>query len=289
MSTEEKSMFDNSTMSIGSNDDFNSHISDFDGMGSSWFSSLMSKKLWDFEVGSSDISVYSFNEEKNDLLSCDLNSENVLETADFDDFDTDGPLFWPFERKFDWNSNVKWDFICISPRKNGGKVATNSDGVSAPNSIRLSLHKRKKDLKDGSKKRLLCRSKSVVVSTELEGKTKAVNDKLLRISTMPNSRLSKSSSTQDFMENKPPDIKDNNEFLGDFKALLEESYFVSNNEISIEKLVGLNEFDGHEGVGEEFGEEYHLILDESFGESSRISRFSEKKRCGSLRERKRAR
>ncbi|XP_026459953.1 uncharacterized protein LOC113360687 [Papaver somniferum] len=214
-----------------------------------------------------------------DILSHVLNSNETLsKTAnDIQEVDTDGPLFWPSERKLDWSSSDKWDLIVISPRKNGdivissprkngeivisphkngeivispranGKIVItprkNGDLVITPrrnggkpqgtsglarsnSSVRFSFNKRKTEVKvDEPKKKILSRSKSEVSAAQLEGKTKAENkmkSKLLEI------------------------INENNPFFG---GLLEESdCIVPSNDFSIEKLVGLDEFDGHEGV-----------------------------------------
>ncbi|RZC77286.1 hypothetical protein C5167_001446 [Papaver somniferum] len=215
----------------------------------------------------------------NDILSHVLNSnEKLSKTAnDIHEVDTDGPLFWPSERKLDWSSSDKWDLIVLSPRKNGdivissprknseivisphkngeivispqangkivitprkngdlvitprrngGKVQGTSGLARSNSSVRFSFKKRKTEVKvDEPKKKILSRSKSEVSAAQLEGKTKAENkmkSKLLEI------------------------INENNPFFG---GLSEESdCIVPSNDVSIEKLIGLDEFDGHQGV-----------------------------------------
>ncbi|KAK9288443.1 hypothetical protein L1049_016900 [Liquidambar formosana] len=217
---------------------------------------------WCAEVRSSNSSVSSLGEINHEKSQNDLSSE-PSDAADLEDLDTDDPLFWPFERKFDWTSG---DCFSMSPRKDMDKVAT--PGGTSPSFIGLRLHDRKMNLKEGCKRRLAFSSASTA-SKILESKQR--NDKkcFRNINTTP-SRLRK--LTKISMKIVPLDMEDDiiepiDEIFPKEKSVvmyenfLEED-FASKEELPIESLLGLDEFDGHEGVDLEFNKD-DFFLDES--------------------------
>ncbi|KAK9138832.1 hypothetical protein Sjap_009426 [Stephania japonica] len=185
-----------------------------------------------------------------DALQCDLpniipntviedfTSLSVPEFANLDEFDTNGPLFWPFEQKFgSASSESSWDFFVISPLKSGRK-AVNVEGFITPNKpLMLRLNESRK---------------------HEEWTTKDLKS-LRRTNNMP-SRLRQSS--QHSVKKKHIEFKDEvllegpkllvePSFIGklasECKEFLEEDCLISE-DIPIETLIGLEEFDGHEGV-----------------------------------------
>ncbi|KAF5202160.1 hypothetical protein FRX31_008251 [Thalictrum thalictroides] len=208
-------------------------------------------------------------------LCCDLLSEALLETANIHDFDNDGPLFWPSESQFNWNSDVLFDCFCISPRRVGSGIGK-SEKLCSTKSIILKLHSRK--LKDRKEEFFSTRSK---VPPNLDLQKKLVNKNMKRFSARP-SKLSITS--QDSTQKRPLGIKctsleeqtkiiPTNVLITDCRDLLEEC-FLSGRDVPIESLVGLKEFDGHEGVDEDFKED-SFFLDEPFDEKLRASREME--------------
>ncbi|XP_028084743.1 uncharacterized protein LOC114285860 isoform X2 [Camellia sinensis] len=126
----------------------------------------------------------------------------------------DEPLFWPSDRKFDWGSELKWDFFIMSPRKHKHKDKT------------------------------------------LEGKLTFVR----RMQTQP-SRMGESRNF--FAKIVPLDVVEptSDDVLNEKSNLVDED-FESNEEVAIETLLGLDEFDGHEGTESEFNKD-DFCLDES--------------------------
>ncbi|XP_028084742.1 uncharacterized protein LOC114285860 isoform X1 [Camellia sinensis] len=138
----------------------------------------------------------------------------VSEDVDLATGAADEPLFWPSDRKFDWGSELKWDFFIMSPRKHKHKDKT------------------------------------------LEGKLTFVR----RMQTQP-SRMGESRNF--FAKIVPLDVVEptSDDVLNEKSNLVDED-FESNEEVAIETLLGLDEFDGHEGTESEFNKD-DFCLDES--------------------------
>ncbi|KAM7465425.1 hypothetical protein LguiB_012987 [Lonicera macranthoides] len=185
-----------------------------------------------------------------------------------DDFYANESIFWPCDGKSDSNEEYTWDFFIMSPGKNIKK-----DGISKGNSlesITLSAHIREMDLK-----KCCCRRHMVFGSRSKSSKTFQLkrasdNKEFMRNTTMP-SRLGKcaefsmemvSVGTENGIEE--PKTEEKKDFDGksveEFRNLLEDDFS------SIETLLGLEEFDGHEGVDLQF-ENDGFSLDESLKEA----------------------
>ncbi|KAI8004938.1 hypothetical protein LOK49_LG08G02064 [Camellia lanceoleosa] len=190
------------------------------GFGVSYYAEWISDTESEFDYLGSEVlssnssSVSSFSEiliqEKSQSFSFDYVSEDVDLTTGA----ADEPLFWPSDRKFNWGSELKWDFFIMSPRKHKHKDKT------------------------------------------LEGKLTFVG----RMQTKP-SRLGE--SRKFFAKIVPLDVVEptSDDVLNE-KSNLVDKDFESNEEVAIETLLGLDEFDGHEGIESEFNKD-DFCLDES--------------------------
>ncbi|KAF9608180.1 hypothetical protein IFM89_007566 [Coptis chinensis] len=210
-------------------------------------------------VGSSDSNVSTLHEENQNSLSSDLLSEDVLQAAECDN---DEPLFRPPESKFSWNSEVLFDCFCMSPRRVGSELGK-CERFSAPKSVILRLQSRK--FRDQKEEFSSSRSQ---VPTTFCSKIKHEKKNMRRTSNMPSKlRI----SVQDSTEKRPLEIRDdldeptreniaNDVLITDYRELLEDC-FLSIKDVPIETLVGLDEFNGHEGVNGNF-DENSFSLDE---------------------------
>ncbi|XP_043725942.1 uncharacterized protein LOC122672545 [Telopea speciosissima] len=211
------------------------------------------------EVGSFQCDSFPSVQRKHEEFSHTLPSVGVSEATNQGDVNTDEPLFWPFEQKIEWNAEIAWDSFCISPPKSGRKIAS-CERFHTPRSTGLRLNERKMDLKEGCKRRIIFNSGSKLECKRTEG------EKAIWRSNIMSARLSR--SFKDSMSKILPEMKDKKEELTNEKvqieALVKDSKFleecsVSNEDIPIESLIGLNEFDGHEGVDAEFNKDQFLL------------------------------
>lgn len=188
---------------------------------------------------------------------CDAKSEYVATSEAFDlaDFSPDKPLFWPTDANSDCGSDFTWDFFIMSPRKNNHKLLS-SEG-SSYGSFRLRVQSRKMDMEKGCRRRLVFGSGSKS-SNILELKCTNGNKEVRRSNTMP-SRLSE--STKSLMKIAPLNMEvdkveaNGNGLTKKSMGWFSEEGFDSNMELPIEKLLGLDEFDGREGVESEFNKD----------------------------------
>ena len=176
--------------------------------------------------------------------------EIALEATDLEDFDTDGPLFWPFERKFDWNSKETLRFFTMSPRKNIKIFPTSTPDRNLRNS-ELSLHQMKRPffkLGAVASNKIMERRRrndnTTYSPSRFSGATNNSSAKVVALET----------NNENVVEYPTRGKGSDNYFLGES--------FGSKEELPIEMLLGLDEFDGHEGVDSQFNED-DFSLDES--------------------------
>ncbi|PQM35833.1 uncharacterized protein Pyn_18647 [Prunus yedoensis var. nudiflora] len=223
------------------------------------FPSPSYKSNWGHEFQSCNFSSGAQSE----TSGCDFSSEHASEAADCLDLNTDEPLFWPYEQKIDWNSEATWNYFSMSPRKD---VSITTFG-SPPDSVQLSHHDRNIGLKEGQRRRLVFSSGSAA-SKIMELKQR-YNKGARRTITLP-SRLSRATKTSAKIV--PLNMKDDTAELKDRKAHVERPVDMvkapieegsASKELPIEMFLGLDEFDGHEGVDSEFDKDdfsLHLSL-----------------------------
>lgn len=179
--------------------------------------------------------------------------ENAPAASDLEEPSCEDPIFWPFERNFDWAS---WDCFTMSPRRGINIVGSR---VSNRN-INLNQNGWGEDS-------LVIGSSSAPLKL-LEHKQRNLNRSLSKPNTKSKpSRLQK--STKASAEVVPLDTEDNlvekiGKTIFEGKPLGVITSYLNNDlttgkdfleETPIESLVGLPEFDGHEGVDFEFSEE----------------------------------
>lgn len=169
-------------------------------------------------------------------------SSGVSVADDSEDFNTDELLFWPFKQKPDCFYG-NWDCFSMSPRKNSNKK----------NAASLGHHTRKTDTNEVRRK--LVFTSGSTFSKILAWKQRSSN-KYISYTAAP-SRSSKPAKT--YLELVPFQTTDGRKVLN--QIFLEEE-FASNKELPIEKLLGLDEFDGQEGIGSEFNKD-DFSLDQS--------------------------
>ncbi|KAJ6289409.1 hypothetical protein OIU76_025265 [Salix suchowensis] len=156
-------------------------------------------------------------------LRRDSSPENSSSEAEvLKDSNTDGPLFWPFDKKLEWDSEEDWKCFAMSPRKDMPQ---------------LSISPRRGGLKSGVQEKtcLQLRSGSAKYSGE---ETKKGND---------HRSAKKMNSTQSRLKKSVKDGKVST-------PKVDSDDVASNKKLPIEMLLGLDEFDGHEGVDSGFNE-----------------------------------
>ncbi|KAG2726066.1 hypothetical protein I3760_01G094600 [Carya illinoinensis] len=196
------------------------------------------------DVVSSSSSVSSLRDIRDEKSPYGSTSTEHVSEATLEDFNSDEPIFWPFERKFDLRSQEPWIWFSTSPRK---------DIISPSKSVGVELHAKSVEPR-GCGRRLEFSSRRTASKTlELEQQDRS-ND-VRRIKTVP-SRLSK--TTKNAMKIVPLEMEDDilkpkeDGFESNDKLPIEKEVFVLDEELPIEKLLGLDEFDGHEGVDSGF-------------------------------------
>ncbi|KAK7261602.1 hypothetical protein RIF29_27917 [Crotalaria pallida] len=163
-------------------------------------------------------------------VQCSRSEDNVsLDTEEY--FSADEPLFWPFEKHHNWNSEENWSSFCSSPRR---RLVFESNSPTP----------KKKECKEKfNDDDALCSSvKSEISGLSMWSKSSA---KILDYED----DLSKST------------LLDDENFGSDIDLLLASEYFDLDQGLPIETLVGLKEFDGHEGLDSEFDGDVFMQLD----------------------------
>ncbi|KAG4979622.1 hypothetical protein AAZX31_12G051100 [Glycine max] len=183
-------------------------------------------------------------------IHCDRSKDNIisvehlLEIEDMQEFNVDEPLFWPFEAKLNWNySEESWSPFCISPRK---RVVFGSRSMTSR--IKESKHK-----DPGIECSVTSEPSRITMSSK--GSAEIVNSELNDEKVVLKSR--EDGNKLIFVDNLNEDHEPNYDLQlarGDFSLDQEP-------EIPIETLVGLKEFDGHEGLDSEFNGDVFMLED----------------------------
>ncbi|CAK9324883.1 unnamed protein product [Citrullus colocynthis] len=162
---------------------------------------------------------------------------NLAGFVAIEDADRDGPLFWPLEHEIEWKSMEDWEWFAISPRKKD---------------LKSQFHGRKITLNEAPKRRLVFNSRSAaseMMKLKQRGDTKA---NVPRIGAVP-SRFNRADRNSTG--------KHSDEELTAVDRDFVEKDSAAREEVPIETLLGLREFDGREGFGSEF-DDVVLSLDE---------------------------
>ncbi|TYJ44923.1 hypothetical protein E1A91_A02G019100v1 [Gossypium mustelinum] len=166
--------------------------------------------------------------------------KQASEAENIEDLNGDEPIFWPFERKIDWKSEETWKHFTMSPRKDIIKVTALEETVNT----NKNLQKPKQGSKD-------CHNGGHKIR---EGNTMPSR---LRESTKVSAKIVPLN-----IENQILALKvEEDDIMGSISTCrnLWKDDFTSNGDVPIEKVVGLGEFDGHEGIDSDFNEGVFLL------------------------------
>ncbi|KAJ7980715.1 Histone demethylase UTY [Quillaja saponaria] len=200
-------------------------------------SSFMSS--WSPEVLSSGSIVSSLSEIHDKKPRPKISSDLLSETTEPETSSADEPLFWPFEREFNWNSEEAWNCFSMSPLKDIKYPGTPQTSVG------LKLHDKKVKPKEGCRRRLAFGSGSTTSRLRSVAKCEQRDDKDACCIITESSRS----------------VWEEDSVLNG-KLASKKEYLAIDEEFPIESLLGLNEFDGHEGIDSGFNADIFL-LDES--------------------------
>ncbi|KAJ0806721.1 hypothetical protein HanPI659440_Chr02g0092501 [Helianthus annuus] len=155
------------------------------------------------------------------LFSSSSSSDHSSEVMDLEEISTDKPLFWPLNSASDWCSETKWDYFIMSPRKDIYKL-----GMSPKTTYNREPHS-----KQGCNRRLVFGTDSKSSSNMTSSANVAATEQEVDHLTKPS--------------------------VSKHKIVLEDLLLVDklNAEGVIEQVLGLGEFDGHEGIEDEFDED----------------------------------
>uniref|UniRef100_A0A0D9XXY0 Uncharacterized protein n=1 Tax=Leersia perrieri TaxID=77586 RepID=A0A0D9XXY0_9ORYZ len=182
--------------------------------------------------------------------------------------DSDEPIFWPFERPSYYSPEFD-KFLLVSPRRNTINVGSTEFNRSNP--IVQRLHKNKSS---SARKEVEPHRGSVSLCTKV---TKSSQDMVPKVAAVP-SRLSRTAKTpskhqppSNCEKRKPPHLKispprkDRYPHLQSDCAIQEleasDHQKLAVEKILIEQFIGLDEFDGHEGISSDsFNSQLSLFL-----------------------------
>ncbi|KAJ6419113.1 hypothetical protein OIU84_029257 [Salix udensis] len=147
-------------------------------------------EFWGTFSSSSNVSTPGGKFKEGDLHR-DLSPENSSSEAEvLKDSNTDGPLFWPFDKKLDWDSEEDWKCFAMSPRKNMPKLSISPRRVSSE-SAEMKFHGSRVDSKVVCRRRLVFSSGSAAPTIPEKKQTRDDNRSAKKMNSMQ-SRLKKS-------------------------------------------------------------------------------------------------
>ncbi|KAJ6733876.1 T20M3.17 PROTEIN [Salix koriyanagi] len=169
-------------------------------------------------------------------LRRDSSPENSSSEAEvLKDSNTDGPLFWPFDKKLEWDSEEDWKCFAMSPRKDMPQLSISPRRVSSE-SAEMKFHGSRVDSKVVCRRRLVFSSGPAAPNIPEKKQRRDDHRSAKKMNSM---RSGLKKSVKDGKVSTPKVNSDD---------------FASNKKLAIEMLLGLDEFDGHEGVDSEFNE-----------------------------------
>ncbi|KAI3706271.1 hypothetical protein L6452_23890 [Arctium lappa] len=190
------------------------------------------------ELSASSVSSVTDTSNERSLFSSS-SSDDTSEIVTFDDTRTTTPVFWPSAYPSEWDSDTKWDFFVMSPRKDIYKVGKSPN--TSPDPFKLRVRNRNTNPDKSCSRRLEFSTGSNEVSTSKSTKTTAVGDEV----GTPEISISTRKS------------------VGKHKIVLEDLLLVDklNVEGAIEDVLGLKEFDGQEGIESKFNKDGFSLVE----------------------------
>ncbi|KAM0013698.1 hypothetical protein Hdeb2414_s0041g00737671 [Helianthus debilis subsp. tardiflorus] len=184
-------------------------------------SECCSQTLDDRSKSKSTFAYLTDSSDEQSLFSSSSSSDYSSEVMDLEEVSTDKPLFWPLNSASDWCSETKWDYFIMSPRKDIYKL-----GISPKTTYNREPHS-----KQGCNRRL-------VFGTDSKSSSNMIKSTNVVATEQEVDRLTKPS-------------------VSTHKIVLEDLLLVDklNAEGVIEQVLGLGEFDGHEGIEDEFDDD----------------------------------
>ncbi|PKA64266.1 hypothetical protein AXF42_Ash009486 [Apostasia shenzhenica] len=175
------------------------------------------------------------------------------------------PLFWPYDNPFEVLEFDK-DFLCVSPKKDVRKME--NKGFSGLRSAEINLSKSMslQASRMSTQSRLVGKSefnripkKSSTRSTIIPPNNRRIQKfKLLPAQSSQCNSSSRKSTLLNLQSKKQKLELLSKKTLMELEAGNILQFFVE--DMTIEKLVGLNEFDGHEGVDADFDDDLCIIV-----------------------------
>lgn len=181
---------------------------------------VLQEKLEEEDVVSWLSSITDNSDDHCSLLSSSFTSDYSSEVIDLEEIGSDNkPLFWPLHSASDnWCPGTKFDFFIMSPRKNVDKLGNSPK--ESPDTLRVKVLNGNMNSEKSCTRRLefISDTKSLTNMTETKKTTKSASKN---------------------------------------KIVLEDLLLVEklNVDGAIEEVLGLGEFDGHEGVESEFNKD----------------------------------
>ncbi|XP_024985293.1 suppressor protein SRP40-like [Cynara cardunculus var. scolymus] len=164
-------------------------------------------------------------------------SDDASEVMTIDDTRTKTPVFWPSSYLSEWDSDTKWDFFVMSPRKDIYKVGKSPN--TSPDTFKLRVRNGNTNSEKSCSRRLEFSTNSNEVDTSEITKTAGVGNE-------------EDTSEIKISIRKP---------AGKHKIILEDLLLVEKLSVQgVEDVLGLREFDGHEGIESKFNKDGFSIL-----------------------------
>ncbi|GMH18196.1 hypothetical protein Nepgr_020037 [Nepenthes gracilis] len=222
---------------------------------SQWISEVDSE--WE-DLNSNFPSPSSLEKSKQDSSQDELTSELHSGSMDLDELDLNEPLIWPFDKGYD--RSLTWDCVCPLPQQERYSFGSPNDMFTTINSIRVRIHGRKAEFNTGWNRRSVTVSglnalKMIEFKRGCQKNAAAKRNKAIS--------LNFGKSAQHFSVLMGYRVGATEKEITDpickHRKLSEED-FTSSEQVPIETILGLNEFDGHEGVDPEFNmDDFSLV------------------------------
>ncbi|GAB4861197.1 hypothetical protein Ancab_036356 [Ancistrocladus abbreviatus] len=221
---------------------------DLEGEDSNWISDVDSQRE---DVNSTSPSTPLLDKSTHKHSQNGLITDFHSRSMDLDQMDSEEPLYWPFDRSSGWS--LTWDCFCLSPRKERYNIGSPNSAFITSGSIQRRLDGKKANFSKGMNRRYVFVS-SLNASKMIRFKRQSrKNASCRRIKAMS---LSFGESAQHCKSMHNPigkaTVRDADQVYKHRRFLEEGLGMVK--ELPIETVVGLTEFDGHEGVDPEFNQ-----------------------------------
>ncbi|XP_061994947.1 uncharacterized protein LOC133712842 [Rosa rugosa] len=213
------------------------------------FHSPSYKTRSDHEAEFSNSCISTATEAQNEKPGYCFPSEQASKAVEVEESNTNEPLFWPFAQKIDWSAEATWNCFSMSPRKSIATIGTPLD------SIILRRYRGSMDLKQERRRKLVFSLGSTTskIPDMKQSYTKGIKD-IREICNAPSrlSRVTKRTEKENILEHKNQKVTIKNPVVM-AEDIMEEDF--ESKQLGIEMFLGLDEFDGHEGIDSTFNKD----------------------------------